>query len=48
MALDAVAACGAAFEASSANTFFLVLSLFFTAFILADTVIAAAVIRTSV
>ena len=48
MALDAVAACGAAFEASSANTFFLVLSLFFASFILADTVVAAAVIRTSV
>jgi len=48
MALDAVDACGAAFDASSANTFFVVLSLFFVSFILADTVVAAAVIRTNV
>ena len=48
MAIDAVAACGAAFEASSANTFFLILSLFFASFILADTIVAAAVIRTVV
>jgi hypothetical protein len=48
MAMDAVMACGSAFEASSANTFFVVLSLFFASFIFADTVVAAAVIRTSV
>ena len=47
MAMEVVMACDSAFEASSANTFFVVLSLVFASFIFADTVVAAAVIRTS-
>lgn len=48
MALDVVATCGEAFQSSGANTFVLVLSLFFAVFIFADAVVAAAVVRTNV
>jgi|TARA_B100001057_G_scaffold452720_1_gene496885 heme exporter protein D len=45
MALDAVQACTKAFEASGANGFFVWLTVFFSLFIFADTVIAAATLR---
>ena len=45
MALDAVQACSKAFEASGTNGFFVWLVAFFSLFIFADTVIAAAVLK---
>lgn len=45
MALDAVEACSNAFEASNTNAFMVWLTAFFLLFIFADTVIAAAILR---
>lgn len=48
MAVDVVSACGQAFEQSGSNGFLVGLAVVFSVYILADTFIAAAVVRTKV
>ena len=45
MAIDAVAACSTALDEAGPRGFFVVLAVVFASYILADSVIAAAVIR---
>lgn len=48
MAVDVVSVCGQAFEQSGTNGFFVGLAVVFSVYILADTFIAAAVVRSKV